>query len=137
MTDLLQAAAEAVELGRAATPGPWGKRKDDWNLEVFPVKKVKKPFQAVAICEIDPDHYPTAKGDAALIAAAQDHVDLIRDLAAEVVRLRHLQVMADRYAYVRRLSPRKFAELFDSNIHGHGLFDDLVDRARTGDSHER
>ena len=36
---------------------------------------------------------------------------------------------AARYEYVRKLSPRQFAALFDEALHGH-RFDDLVDRYR-------
>jgi predicted RNase H-like nuclease (RuvC/YqgF family) len=39
-----------------------------------------------------------------------------------------LQRSHDRYEYLRRLNPRQFSELCQSNIRGDGTFDDLVDR---------
>lgn len=36
---------------------------------------------------------------------------------------------ADRYEYIRKLNPHKFANLWRKNINGEGLFNDLVDAA--------
>ena len=33
-----------------------------------------------------------------------------------------------RYEKLRKLNPRQFAELYERNIKGEGLFDDLVDQ---------
>lgn len=134
MTDLLQAAAEAVELGRAATPGPWNWREARGSRRIdlaaphgggsvvmdFARNGMQGAEPRFAVCmdglprgrrggilrsaselvKADPDgllRHP----DALLIAAAQGHVDLIRDLAAEVERLRADAASKSEYAIDR------------------------------------
>ena len=62
----------------------------------------------------------------------QAAANAIFDLLAEVKHLRAaneiLKIAHARYEYVRRLSPRAFADLYQANINGEGAFDDLVDQ---------
>lgn len=47
------------------------------------------------------------------------------DALREVERLQRSHA---RYQYLRRLSPRGFAQLWTANLNGEGAFDELVDR---------
>lgn len=175
MTDLLQAAAEAVELGKAATPGPWNWREARGSRRIdlaaphgggsvvmdFARNGMQGAEPRFAVCmdgqprgrrggilrsaselvKADPDgllRHP----DALLIAAAQGHVDLIRDLAAEVVRLRadaaRLDWLSDPSQSIGNvILPTECVTL---NLHSLRAAIDaamMLAAARTGDSHER
>ena len=62
----------------------------------------------------------------------QDQIELIdrRRLTESELKLKDLEkdsINAVRYEKLRKLNPRQFAELYERNIKGEGLFDDLVD----------
>lgn len=50
----------------------------------------------------------------------------VEDLKSKVEAL---QPSADRYAQVRRMNPRQFAEIYQANLAGKGPFDVLVDKS--------
>ena len=56
---------------------------------------------------------------------------LIDDLVVAAQKLRaeneSLKIAHARYEYVRRLSPRAFAELWQAHINGNQKYDDMVD----------
>lgn len=58
------------------------------------------------------------------------HLD-VWDLTAGHKRAREeLELMSDaaqRYEKIRKMNPRQFASLYQKNIEGEGMFDDLVD----------
>lgn len=108
MTDLLQAAAEAVELGESVCPGPYK------VMRVPPASRVDHGWRAIAKFGFKNDLMLAVPADVAFehagpgfseahanyFAAAPSHVALIRGLAAEVVRLR--EAVRGAYSYDNR-----------------------------------
>lgn len=72
------------------TPGPWRKRKGfSSGAEVYPARRVAKPFKPAEICEIS-DLYDEWRANADLIVAAPDL------LAALLLHVAYESTPADR-----------------------------------------
>lgn len=110
---------ELKRLAEAATPGPWesvARTNAFWDIEA----PEQPGYAEKMIASVSRD-----EDNSAFIAAVNPQVVL-----ALIRELEEARRGADRYEFVRRLSPAGFSLLCAQNLQTGALFDDLVDAAR-------